>query len=451
MRITLIREKEFYRNVFAIMIPVAMQQAINMGVNMLDTIMLGSFGEVQLSGSSLANQYYNLFQILCMGIIGGASVLSSQYWGAGNKEKVRETFCMALRLVTGMSIFFMLITWFFPRQIMSVYTNEADVIFQGARYLKVTTFIFVIHGTGYTAALLMRSVGQAKLGLVVSCISFVVNVIANYAFIFGKFGAPRLEIAGAAVGTLIARISEFSVTFIYILIIDKKLEFRARHLLKNPSADFYRNYFRLGAPVLVSDGLLGLGGNIVSVVLGRMGAAVVASNAICQVIDRLCTVVIAGISNASSVIVGQTIGMGDKKKALEQGETFYLLSIFFGAVGAALVFLMGPLSISMYELTDETVAIAKTMMNAYVVIVFFQAIQSVMTKGVLRGGGDTKFLMIADILFMWVVSIPLGAVGGLVLHWPAWLTIICLRIDFIIKSVWCIRRLLSGKWIRQIQ
>lgn len=451
MRITLIREKEFYRNVFAIMIPVAMQQAINMGVNMLDTIMLGSFGEVQLSGSSLANQYYNLFQILCMGIIGGASVLSSQYWGAGNKEKVRETFCMALRLVTGMSIFFMLITWFFPRQIMSVYTNEADVIFQGARYLKVTTFIFVIHGTGYTAALLMRSVGQAKLGLVVSCISFVVNVIANYAFIFGKFGAPRLEIAGAAVGTLIARISEFSVTFIYILIIDKKLEFRARHLLKNPSADFYRNYFRLGAPVLVSDGLLGLGGNIVSVVLGRMGAAVVASNAICQVIDRLCTVVIAGISNASSVIVGQTIGMGDKKKALEQGETFYLLSIFFGAVGAALVFLIGPLSISMYELTDETVAIAKTMMNAYVVIVFFQAIQSVMTKGVLRGGGDTKFLMIADILFMWVVSIPLGAVGGLVLHWPAWLTIICLRIDFIIKSVWCIRRLLSGKWIRQIQ
>lgn len=451
MRITLIREKEFYRNVFAIMIPVAMQQAINMGVNMLDTIMLGSFGEVQLSGSSLANQYYNLFQILCMGIIGGASVLSSQYWGAGNKEKVRETFCMALRLVTGMSIFFMLITWFFPRQIMSVYTNEADVIFQGARYLKVTTFIFVIHGTGYTAALLMRSVGQAKLGLVVSCISFVVNVIANYTFIFGKFGAPRLEIAGAAVGTLIARISEFSVTFIYILIIDKKLEFRARHLLKSPSADFYRNYFRLGAPVLVSDGLLGLGGNIVSVVLGRMGAAVVASNAICQVIDRLCTVVIAGISNASSVIVGQTIGMGDKKKALEQGETFYLLSIFFGAVGAALVFLIGPLSISMYELTDETVAIAKTMMNAYVVIVFFQAIQSVMTKGVLRGGGDTKFLMIADILFMWVVSIPLGAVGGLVLHWPAWLTIICLRIDFIIKSVWCIRRLLSGKWIRQIQ
>lgn len=451
MKVTLIREKEFYRSVFSIMIPVALQQAINMGVNMLDTIMLGSFGEVQLSGSSLANQYYSFFQILCLGIIGGASVLASQYWGGNNKEKVRETFCMALRLVACLSLFFTLITWFFPNQIMSVYTNETDVIFQGARYLKVTVFIFIIHGTGYTAALLMRSVGQARLGLIASCISFVINVIANYGFIFGKLGAPRLEIAGAAVGTLIARIAEFSVTFIYIFIIDKKLEFRVRHLLKNPSVDFYKNYFRLGAPVIVSDGLLGLGGNIVSVVLGRMGAAVVASNAICQVIDRLCTVVIAGISNASSVIVGQTIGMGNKKKALEQGETFYLLSVFFGAVGAALIFLIGPFTISMYELTDETVAIAGAMMNAYVVIVFFQAIQSVMTKGVLRGGGDTRFLMTADILFMWVVSIPLGAVGGLVLHWPAWLTIICLRIDFMIKSVWCIRRLLSGKWIRQVQ
>lgn len=449
MRVTIVKDRQFYLSTMGIMFPVALQQAINMGVNMLDTMMLGSFGEVQLSASSLANQYYSFFQIFCMGIIGGTSVLAAQYWGANEKQKVRDIFNMALRLAVALAFVFMALTWLFPAQIMSVYTSEADVIHQGVRYLKITTFIFMIHGTSLVAAQLMRTVGEAKLGLIVSVISFVVNIIANYAFIFGKFGAPRMEIAGAALGTLFARTAEFLVTFFYILVMDNKLKLKVKNLWKSPSRELYRSYFKLGLPVLVSDGLLGLGSNIVSVILGHMGAAVVASNAICQVIDRLCTVVIAGVSNASSIITGQTIGMGDRKKAMEQGETFYLLSIVFGALSALAIFIFGPMTIGVYSLTEETLVVVRQLMNAYVVIVFFQAIQSVMTKGVLRGGGDTKFLMKADILFMWMVSIPLGILGGLVLHWPAWVVMLCLRIDYIIKSVWCVSRLLSGKWIHE--
>ncbi|MCI8516934.1 MAG: MATE family efflux transporter [Hungatella sp.] len=414
-------------------------------------MMLGSFGEIQLSAYSLANQYYNFYTIFCMGIIGGSSVLAAQYWGAGDKEKVRETFSMAMRLALGLSVFFAVITMLIPDKIMAIYTSEQAVITQGVRYLEITAFIFVIHGTGFVAAQLMRSVGQAQLGLVVSVISFAVNVFANYVFIFGKFGAPRMEIAGAALGTLFARTAEFAATFVYILMIDKKLGLRLRHLIKSPSAVFYKNYFRLGAPVLVSDALLGLGGNLVSIVLGHMGAAVVAANAICQVVDRLCTVVIQGVSNASSIITGNAVGAGDRERAMAQGETLYFLSIVFGVVSAALVFVFGPMTISVYTLTDETIVVTRQLMNAYVVIVFFQAIQSVMTKGVLRGGGDTKFLMMADILFMWVVSIPLGAVGGLILFWPAWLTMLCLRIDYIIKSAWCVSRLLGGKWIHEAE
>ena len=135
--------------------------------------------------------------------------------------------------------------------------------------------------------------------------------------------------------------------------------------------------------------------------------------------------------------------------AIEQGETFYLLSIIFGAVGSVLIFLLGPLTISLYRVSSETIQITRQLMNAYVVIIFFQAVQSVMTKGVLRGGGDTKFLMKADILFMWLVSIPLGIASGLIFGWPAWLTMLCLRADYGIKSVWCVSRLMSGKWIHE--
>lgn len=433
------------------MLPVAMQQAINMGVNMMDTMMLGKLGEVALSASSLANQYYQFFNIFCLGIIGGTSVLAAQYWGAGDKERVRETFNMALWLALIISAVFALLTGLFPRQIMTIYTSEEAVIEQGIRYLKITSFIFMIHGTSLVAAFLMRTVGKPKLGLVVSLVSFFINIGANYIFIFGKFGAPRMEIAGAALGTLIARIAEFLVTFIYIFVIDRSLGLRLKHLKHFPSVRFLKDYFRIGAPVLVSDALLGLGGNIVSVVMGHMGSAVVAANAICMVIDRLCTVVIQGVSNASSIITGNTIGRGDREKAMEQGQTFYLLSVVFGLFSALLVFLIGPLTISVYTLAEDTIQLTHQMMYAYTVIVFFQCIQSVMTKGVLRGGGDTRFLMIADILFMWLVSIPLGALGGLVFGWSAWFVTICLRIDYVIKSIWCISRLLSGKWIHEAE
>lgn len=450
MKLTIVKEKAFYTSVLAIMVPVALQQAINMGVNMLDTMMLGSFGEIQLSASSLANQFYNLFTILCMGIIGGSSVLAAQYWGAGEKDKVRETFNMAIRLAIGLSLVFAVLTFLFPGQIMRIYTSEEAVVAQGVRYLRITVFVYLVHGTSLVAAQLMRSVGKAQLGLVVSVISFLVNIGGNYTFIFGKFGAPRMEIAGAALGTLIARSAEFAVTFFYILVLDRDLGLRVKHLLKSPSALFYRNYFRLGAPVLVSDGLLALGDSMLSIVLGHMGAAAVAGNAICMVVQRLFTVVIQGISNASSIITGNTIGKGELEKAMEQGQTFYLLSILFGAINAVLVMIFGPMTIAMYKLEPETVVVTRQLMNAYVAIVFFQAIQSVMTKGVLRGGGDTRFLMMADILFLWLVSIPLGAFVGLVLGWPAWLTMLCLRVDFVIKSVWCVSRLLSGKWIRRV-
>lgn len=445
----LVRDREFYAQVRRIMVPVALQQAINIGVNMMDTIMLGSFGEAQLSASSLANSFYNLFVILCMGIIGGCSVLAAQYWGANNKEKVRETFNLAIRLSVFLSLIFAVVTALFPEQIMKLYSNEQDVIDYGVRYLRITTYIYLFHGTSQVTAFLMRSVQQPKLGLTVSIISFFVNVFANWIFIFGKLGAPRMEIAGAALGTLIARTVEFTVTFVYVLGIDKSMGLRPRHLLRSPTKELYYNYFRLGFAALISDGFLGLGTSVMNMILGRMGSAVVAANAICQVVDRLFTVVVSGVSNAASIITGNTVGKGDRETAIRQGQTFYLLSVAFGLVSAVLVFFLGTLTINAYNLDVTTIVIAREMMLAYTVIAFFQSVQSVMTKGVLRGGGDTRFLMVADVLFLWIVSLPLGYVVGLMLKAPGWLSVLCLRIDWVIKSVWCVRRLNSGKWIRE--
>lgn len=444
------RDRAFYRLLLSIMLPAALQQAINIGVNLMDTIMLGSFGEVQISGSNLANQFYNLFLFFCLGISGGCGVLSSQYWGKQDFDRVYSIFNMALRLVSVLSILFGVVTWLFPQQILHIYTNDLDTIREGAKYLRYTSFTYFFHGTGFIACHLMRTVGLAKLGLIVSCVSFSVNLLANYMLIFGKFGAPRMEIAGAAVGTLISRIAEFGVTFFYIFSHDKKLALRFRHILSPIPRELLQKYFKIGIPVLFSDLLLSFGSQIISIILGHMGVAVVASNSICQVVDRISTVIIYGISNAAAVIIGNVIGQGDHKAALRQGKTINYLGIAFGTVAAVIVWLLGPWTISFYNLDPATVIVATKMMRAYSLIIFFQSTQSVLTKGVLRGGGDTKFLLLSDTVFMWLVSIPLGILGGLIFNWPAWLVMLCVRFDFIIKTLWCGFRLYSGKWINNV-
>jgi putative MATE family efflux protein len=449
-KITIVKDKVFYENVLAIMLPVAGQQAINMGVNMMDTVMLGSFGEVQLSASSLANTFYSLYNILCMGIIGGCSVLMAQFWGARQLERARQTLNLGIRISALAGLIFALVTWFFPDTIMSFFTTEPEVIEQGVKYLKITTFIYIIHGTSLVACFLMRSVQQATLGLVTSIISFVFNLFFNWVFIFGKFGAPRMEIAGAALGTLIARSSEFLVTFIYIFFLDKRIDFKWKSLFVNPTKDLLQRYWKAGAPALASDTMLGLGNTVIGIVLGHMGSIVVAANSVVQVVDRLFTVVVGGVSNAASIVTGNTIGAGEKEKAEAQGQTFYLMSVAIGILNCLLIVFLGPLTIKLYTLSPETIAETKRMMIASGFIMIFGSIQGVMTKGVLRGGGDTKFLLKADILFLWVVSIPLGALVGLVFHMPGWFTFICLKVDLIIKSIWCINRLNSGKWIRDM-
>lgn len=449
-KIELVKDKHFYERVLAIMLPVAMQQAINMGVNMMDTIMLGSFGEVQLSASSLANSFYSIFQIFCMGITAGCSILVSQHYGAGQIKQVKQSFALALRLTAAFGVVFALLTYFFPEQIMRLFSKDPDVIAAGVGYLKITVFIYLIHGIGLVTAQLMRSVGQASLGLYVSIISFVVNVAANWVFIFGKLGAPRMEIRGAALGTLIARSVELIVTFFFVLKMDKKLRLRLADFFQKVPGELRRRYLKVGLPALCSDAMLSFGRTATSMIIGQMGTTAVAANSMVQVVDRLFTVVTGGISNAASIVIGQTIGAGDKHKAQQQGESLFLIAAGISILSAVLFILIGPATLSMYNVTQETLEVTEKLMITYSVLIIFQCIGSVMTKGVLRGGGDTRFLLIADVAFLWLASIPLGYVSGIVLGLPIFITTVFLRIDDIIKSVWCIGRLNSGKWIHNV-
>ena len=443
-------DKQFYKRVAGIAVPIALQGFITTGVNMMDTIMIGTVGETQLSAVSLANQFISIYQILCMGIGMGASVLVARYYGMREKDSLKKTVAIMVRLCVSIASLFCLATALFPRWIMEVYTEEEPIIANGIRYLQYSVATYFLLGLSLTSTIVLRNVQQVRLPLYTSIGAFFINVGANYVFIFGRLGLPRMEVAGAAIGTLIARIFEFGVICGYLFFRDQEIGVRLSDMFRRVGS-LWREYIRISIPVLLSDGILAIGNNSVAMVIGRLGESFVAANAVTAVTQQLSTTVIQGFSQAGAIVTGYTLGEGDRKKAQEQGCAFLGIGILFGAIGAGIILLISEPMIAAYNLSPQTREIARELMLAISLIVLFQAANSIMTKGVLRGGGDTKVLMVADNIFLWAASIPLGILAGPVLHLPAFWICFFLKVDQVLKAVWCVIRLRSGRWIRRIR
>lgn len=448
-KILIYPEKSFYRKVFAIALPIALQNVITLGVNMTDTIMVGMLGETHLAASSLANQFITVFHTLIMGISMGASVLLARYWGMKKMESLRKTITILLRITLVIAVLFSVMTFAAPEQIMRIFTSEEEIIRQGALFLDYSVFTYLFQAASVSCTIVLRNIRKVKIPMLVSIGAFVVNIFGNYAFIFGKFGMPELGIAGAAVSTLLVRIFECVTICGYLLVFDMQVQYRIRHMFMK-TREILSEYIRVSIPVMFSDLFLALANSVVMMIIGRMGGAFVAANAVTAVVVNLANILIQGIGQSSAIITGNTLGEGKREEVQKQGYAFFGLGIVIGLVCSVGILLISGRMISIYHLSDHTAEITKQLMYAIALINVFQSANSILTKGTLRGGGDTKVLMAADSIFLWIAAIPLGSITGLVFHTSAFWVYTCLKCDHILKCIWAFLRLRSGKWIKNI-
>ena len=441
----------FYKRLVKIAVPVILQSLITTGVNLVDNIMLGQLTETTLSASTQANQFIGLFTFAIMGISMGSSVLSSRFFGAKDNCSLKKVITIALRFSLLLGTLFTLVDIFLPRQIMGLYikSEELAVIEAGVTYLRWSTITFLLMSVSFVCTNIMRSAGLTHVPLIASACAFGINIGANYIFIFGKLGAPALGVAGAALGTVIARVVETSI-ILFFFFKDKTIHYRPKDLLM-PCGDLLSEFIRISVPVMLSDTLLGLGDNVLAIIMGQIGSAFVSANSITMVIQRISTIFITGLAFSSCFLTGQVLGERRVKAAQKQGHTYLILGLVIGAVAAVIIQIISAPVVNAYKISAETKEIAFELMNAVSIIIIFRSANSILTKGVLRGGGDTKFLLAADMSTMWLIAVPLGALAGLVLHLPTFWVYIFLHSDQIIKAVWCVFRLSSGKWIKKVK
>ena len=445
-----VKDKKFYKTLVALALPIALQSLITVGVNMADNLMLGQLGESGMSAATLANNFISVYQIMCMGLGMGASVLVSRFFGMGDQLNMKRTVNIMFRLEFAFAALFSVVTALFPSQIMHIFSKDEGVVAAGVGYLLISIPCYFLNGYAVTTSLMLRSVDRANVPLIASIFALFVNIFFNWMFIFGNLGAPEMGVNGAALGTLLARIVEFSITMGFLFWKEKNIGFRFKDLFM-PVGELLPDYIRICIPVMVSDGLLGFGNSATAAIMGNIGATFVAANAITTVTLQLATVVISGISQASCAMTGITLGKGETAKAKQQAVTFAALGFLIGGVGCGIILLLKGTIIDFYKVLPETKALAGQLMDAVAIVIWFQAANSILTKGTLRGGGDTRFLMFFDISFLWLVSIPFGALAGLVWKWEGFYVYLMLRSDHFLKCIFCLLRLKSGRWIKQIK
>ncbi len=446
----LVKDKNFYKVLFSITLPIAAQNFITFAVSLADSLMLGVVGETVLSAANLANQLFFILMIITFGVTSAAMVFASQYWGQNDIFSMKRVITIMLRIAAVISIVASALAICIPETVMSWYSDDAAVIEAGASYLRIIGWAYPFYSITNAMASVLRSAHIVKVSIVIYFTSLIVNVFLNWVLIFGKLGAPALGIEGAAIATACARFSEFIILIIYLTFFEKKIHYTVRDFFV-PVKKYLPAFVKTGAPVILNEALWGIGTSVLSMVIGHISTEFVSANSIANIVWQCVWVIISGMGNATSVVIGNAIGRGeDKQLILNKAKTIIVLSAFLGLLSAiTLLIIRGPV-INFYEVPDSTKALAYDLIVSYAAILILQSMSMQYVVGVFRGGGDTKTAAIVDVLFLWIVAIPLGAFTGLVLGWEPPFVYLMLRSDEVLKNIIGFFHLRSGKWIKNI-
>ncbi|MCC8027414.1 MAG: MATE family efflux transporter [Clostridium sp.] len=443
------RDSRFLRKALIIACPVALQGMLNTLVNLVDTLMIGTLGATAIAAVGLANKVFFVFNLLIFGIVSGAGVLAAQFWGSGDVKSIRKVLGLSILMALGGSLFFVLPATLCPEAVMRIFTTSRSSIELGAGYLRIAAFTYPFIALTAVYVAMLRAVNKVVFPVISSCIAIALNIVMNYVLIFGKFGAPAMGVAGAAVATLMARALEVCLMLAYVY--GKKLPLACGlSQLFGWSRIFVRKYFVTASPVIANEFMWGLGTTLYSLAYGRMGDEAVAAITIATTIQDLVVVLFQGLSAATAVILGNELGAGKLKRAEKYATQFFILQFMVTIAAAAVVVAIRWPVIKLYNITPEVannVNLCILVFAAYMPAKMFNYINIV---GVLRSGGDTNMCLFLDTSGVWCFGVPLAFLGALVWRLPIYVVYALVMVEEIYKAAAGYIRYRQKKWLKNL-
>ena len=423
------------------------QNVVTLSVNLADNIMLGAFSETALSGVTTVNQVQFVFQQLLMALGDGLVIFGSQYWGKKETKPVRKISAWAMCTGIFIALILFILASFFPRQLLGLFTTDQTIIEAGLSYLAIIRFTYFFFAVTQILLATLRCVEIAGIAFGLSVMTLIINCSINWILIYGHFGAPRMGAAGAAVGTLTARIAEICVLITYI---SKKQSWIGIRIQDYLQADwkFGRKYYKVVCPLLVIQGLWGVNTALQTAILGHMTAAAIAANSAASNLFLMVKSAAVGAASAASVTMGKTIGSGDLKLAKLYSKKLQKLFVVMGIICGVLLFFIRIPVLSLYQLSPETREMANTFLMILSVVMVGMSYQMPTNGGIIRGSGSIAYSMKVDLISTWAIVIPLSMFMAFVVKASPAIVVCCLNADQIFKCVPAFLKCNYGHWIK---
>ncbi len=449
MSLSFFSDKHFFRAMLALAVPVAFQQLITAGLNMIDVLMVGQLGEASVAALGLANQIFFLLILFLFGTTSGMAIFTAQYWGKGDAESIRKVLGICLVLAISVAALFTLAATLIPERLMSFYTEDSEVIRLGSEYLRIVGLSYVFMAISVSYISILRSITLVTMTMVVSVVSLALKTAIGYSLIFGHFGLPALGVRGAAIGTAIGW--TFECVLLLILVYTLKTPLAA-----NPFTFFHFdriflfNVLRTSMPAAINEVVWSFGITTYNAVYARIGTDSIAAININATIEELVFVLFIGLGNACSVMVGNKIGEKDKVTAFEYGRRFTILAVALSLVGGVVVIFIRDAVIGLYQLSPSATFNLRNIMLVYALSAWLRVFNFMLFIGALRAGGDTRYAMFTELFSIWVIGVPAALIGGFVLHLPVYYVYAMVLLEEAAKAVIIFKRYLSRKWIHDL-
>lgn len=442
-------DKKFYKMVLFLALPIILQNLIASSVNMLDTLMIGRVGEVELAAVGIANQFYFIFSLFIMGISSGCAVFIAQLWGKRDKNNIQKVLGIGIISSVLITAVFNLVGVLFPEKIISIFNIDPQVIKIGASYLKIVCFSYIFTAISFNYAAALRSVENTVLPMLASFLGLVVNGVLNTILIFGLLGFPAMGVRGAAIATIIARGSECVLLVLYTYISKNTLAAKAKDLF-SITRELTKSVFVTMIPVLLNEACWGLGNLTYAVIYGRIGTQATASIQICTTIFNLFMIITFGLANVAVVVIGKEIGAGREKRGLLYARRLCVVSLITGVILAVVLAITSPIVLTVFKVSEEVLRNSLRILYIYSALMPLRVFTVILVVGILRGGGDAKYGAIVQGITLWGIGIPLSFVSAFILHLPIYLVVSVTAAEEIVKCIIVVRRYRSNKWINNI-
>ena len=439
--------RNFYRKLMMVGIPMVIQQVIAVTLNLADTIMVGKVGENALAAVGAANQIYFIFGVVLFGVFSGAAVHAVQYWGIRDIVSLRRiigidyTVCLALAVPV---IFFVYLTAPF---LIGLFADEAEVITLGTDYLRIACFSYLFSGLTFVIAYNSRAIQDVTVPTIINGCAILINITFNYLLIYGKYGFPKLGVEGAAIATLLARVLECIAMHLSIYL-RKEYPLKAKLCeLLSYSKDLFVTVMKTAIPVIITEGLWAVSVSCIFAAYGKISASAFAVSQVAVTVTDFFQTVYFGLGNASAVLLGEVLGQGKKKLTYQYSRNILKVTWVLNVIMTAVILFMRTPIANIYNFTPETTGMLMKALLVYAFAMTPKMLSYMMICAIFRPGGDTMFCMYVDVACNIGLQGPLAYSSVLLFDLPLHWAMAAVASADVLKIFICYYRYFTKRWM----